>query len=795
MSRVFVSRRLFVTLAAVICCSSMCVIPLGCRQQRNDSGAAGGKDGGAGERPALFEEIQDEVGLNFVHNPGRPGTWYYPEIMVMGAALLDYDCDGDLDIYLLNCGDPILPGVARNPADATNRLFRQEANGHFVDVTSASGLGDQGYGFGVAVGDLNNDGFPDIYVTNVGQDRLFLNERNGHFRDITELAGVSNLRWSAAACFVDYDRDGWLDLYVSNYIDYFPSRQCYGPSGRRDYCGPGSFEKTVDKLWHNASAAAAPDHLANADAEGIRFEDVSVTAGIAKRRGSGLGVVAIDFNNDGWQDIYVANDMVANFLWINQHDGTFEDDALLQGVSYDAQGRPQASMGVGVTDINGDQLPDLYVSHMAGEMNVFYESEGENIFRETAAEHGLCVPLHPWTTFGFAFFDIDHDGAEDLAVVNGSMKLPDEAVKLPDFSDRAAYWKIFSEPNMILMNDGHGKYRVRDCAAEQFTSRRETSRRFAWVTSTTMAILICWKSVRRRRRDCTAMWRRRSSIGRACAWWNRSWVGVMRMVRELRWLGMAIAGRAGFVRMPATYPVTIRLPTLDSERSSMLMKSRYAGQMVALSCLPGVPRINWLYWCMVRESPDEPRSARKRNRDRVPLPPVSAAGKMDTPKKRNWRLFYLVIGGILIIGAAWFRLQATSNPLLRMPTIEPEGLLPNVAEAIHEGQAAILKDPDSAEAWGTYGLVLLAHEFRREALVSFQEAERLAPKDYRWSYYVGMTEGVFDAAMAAAAFERAVAESTETELGPLAPRGMVFRSAESRWLRRAGSCGVEATAG
>lgn len=454
----------------------MCVIPIGCGQQRNDSGAAGGKGGGAGERPALFEEIQDEVGLNFSHNPGRPGTWYYPEIMVMGAALLDYDCDGDLDIYVLNCGDPIMPGVARNPADATNRLFRQEANGHFVDVTSASGLGDQGYGVGVAVGDLSNDGFPDIYVTNVGQDRLFLNERNGHFRDITELAGVSNSRWSAAACFVDYDRDGWLDLYVSNYIDYFPSRQCYGPSGRRDYCGPGSFEKTVDKLWHNVSASAAPDHLANAAAEGIRFEDVSVTAGIAKRRGSGLGVMAIDFNNDGWQDIYVANDMVANFLWINQHDGTFEDDALLQGVSYDAQGRPQASMGVGVTDINGDQLPDLYVSHMVGEMNVFYESEGENIFRETAAEHGLCVPLHPWTTFGFAFFDMDHDGAEDLAVVNGSMKLPDEAVKLPDFSDRDAYWRIFSEPNMILMNDGHGKYQVRNSVAEQFTSRRETSR-------------------------------------------------------------------------------------------------------------------------------------------------------------------------------------------------------------------------------------------------------------------------------------------------------------------------------
>jgi len=448
----------------------------GCRRPGKAPNDGAEQDRGSARRPALFEEMGADVGLDFVHDPGRPGTWYYPEIMVMGAALLDYDCDGDLDIYLLNCGAPIMPGVARDPADATNRLFRQESNGHFVDVTAASGLGDQGYGVGVAVGDINNDGYPDIYVTNVGLDRLFLNEGNGHFRDITKQAGVSNSRWSAAACFVDYDRDGWLDLYVSNYVDYFPSRKCYGPSGRRDYCGPGSFEKTVDRLWHNISGQTAPDHLAHARADGIRFEDASVTAGIAKRRGSGLGVLAIDFNNDGWQDIYVANDMVANFLWVNQQDGTFADDALLQGVAYDAQGRPQASMGVGVTDINDDQLPDLYVSHMVGEMNAFYESAGENVFREAAMEHGLCAPLHPWTTFGFAFFDIDHDGDEDLAVVNGSMKLPDEAVKMPDFEDRAAYWRIFSEPNMILMNNGHGKYQVRHSANERFTTRRETSR-------------------------------------------------------------------------------------------------------------------------------------------------------------------------------------------------------------------------------------------------------------------------------------------------------------------------------
>lgn len=435
-------------------------------------------DGGTrppeGSEPACFEEFQDEAGLRFVHDPGPPGYWFYPEIMISGAALLDYDRDGDLDVYLLNCGAAVMSGVERDPTAATNRLFRQEAGGKFVDVTDQSGLGDQGYGIGVAVGDVNNDGYPDVFVTNYGSDRLFVNLGNGRFQDITSLCGITNERWSAAACFLDYDRDGWLDLYVSNYVDYFPTRKCYGASGRRDYCGPAGFEKTVDRLFHNVTGNNLPEG-GTMPADQVRFEDVSLAAGIAKRQGSGLGVLTSDFNDDGWPDIYVANDMVANFLWLNQGDGSFRDEALTRGVAYDGLGRPQASMGIASGDVNQDQIPDLYVTHMASEMNVLYVSDGTIGYQEMAMQYGLCEPLLRYTTFGTALFDIDHDGLDDLVTVNGSMKLPDSAVEVPPFSDAPAYWNIFAEPNQIFACVSPGKFRVVE-SGELFTTRKEISR-------------------------------------------------------------------------------------------------------------------------------------------------------------------------------------------------------------------------------------------------------------------------------------------------------------------------------
>jgi hypothetical protein len=390
--------------------------------------------------------------------------------------MFDYDVDGDVDLLLVNCGDPEIPGMPRDPQRAKDRLFRQEAGGRFTDVTDSAGLGDTGYGVGVVAGDVNNDGYPDVFITNYGKDSLYLNLQNGTFRNISDEAGVVHERWSTGACLLDYDRDGWLDLYVANYVDYFPSHACFGSSGRRDYCGPASFDKSCDRLFRNVTGEWRASAGPAADPMQVRFQDVTIESGIAKRECSGLGVLALDFDDDGWQDIYVANDMMANTLWMNQQDGTFRDEGLSRGVAYDALGRPAANMGIAWADLNDDRIPDIYVTHMAGEMNSLYLSDGPLGFREVGVQAGVSAAMHPLTTFGTVMFDIDHDGANDLVAGNGGMKLPDTAVTIPPFSDRDAYWRIFAEPNMIYLNNNDGSFRQHVSRREQFCTRVEVSR-------------------------------------------------------------------------------------------------------------------------------------------------------------------------------------------------------------------------------------------------------------------------------------------------------------------------------
>ncbi len=443
------------------------VSQVGCRSREDQNG----KGRVVQDSPPLFEEIQDEVGLLFVHDPGKPGTWYYPEMMIAGAALLDYDRDGDLDIYLINCGASPIGEEPPGGERAANQLFRQEAGGRFTNVTSDSGLGDQGYGCGVAVGDINNDGWPDVYVTNVGNDRLYLNDGAGHFRDISSEAGIASDQWSAAACFVDFDRDGWLDIYVSNYVDYHTSRECYATSGRRDYCGPSAFRPTADQLYRNLGGVAE-----QGGAVTPRFENVAVSAGIADKPGPGLGVVALDFNDDGWQDLYVANDGQANRLWINRQDGTFRDEALMRGAATDSQGRPQASMGIGFGDLNNDRMPDLFVAHMAGEMNVMYSSTGTTGFREVGMQQGLAAIGVPTTTFGTALLDIELDGDEDIVASNGRMALAAMAAEVKVDEGAEVYWSLFYEPNHIFLNDGQAGFASVANRQEKFTQRNELSR-------------------------------------------------------------------------------------------------------------------------------------------------------------------------------------------------------------------------------------------------------------------------------------------------------------------------------
>ncbi|MCH8152016.1 MAG: CRTAC1 family protein [Planctomycetes bacterium] len=386
-----------------------------------------------------FTEITHEVGLRFIYDTGATGELLFPEIMGSGAALFDYDGDGDLDIYLTNgarCFDR-----SDTSGDLVNRLYRQDPDGRFVDVTEASGLGDIGYGMGVAIGDIDNDGDADVYVTNYGLDRLYENRGDGTFDDVTAAAGIHVDGWSCSAAFFDYDLDGFLDLYVTRYVTGNPAKYCFDSAGRRAYCGPKSFIPVHDILLHN-----------NGDGT---FTDATEKAGIAAIAGNGLGVICEDLNGDGWPDVYVANDASPNQLWINQHDGTFRDDAIMMGAAYNMEGQAEAGMGVLAADVDGDLDFDLFMTHLRNESNTLYLNLGGDAgFDDTSASAGLATSSMRYTGFGTAAFDVELDGDLDIVVVNGRVArgdaLPGARVEPP--------WDIFAEPNLFYLNNGSGRF-------------------------------------------------------------------------------------------------------------------------------------------------------------------------------------------------------------------------------------------------------------------------------------------------------------------------------------------------
>jgi enediyne biosynthesis protein E4 len=377
--------------------------------------------------PALrFTDRAVETGLRFEHFNGASGELYFAEMMGPGAALFDLDGDGDLDVYLpqgqmLGAARTLADALAppRHPWPLTDRLYRNDletlADGsrrlRFTDVTAAAGLAPGDYGYGVAAGDYDNDGRTDLYVTAFGRNRLLRNRGDGTLEDATTAAGAGDPRWSVSAVFFDYDRDGWLDLYVVNYVDFHVGKHvlCPDPTGARDYCGPSAYAPLTDRLLRNRGDGT--------------FEDVSARAGIAAVAAAGLGVAAADFDGDGWPDLYVANDGVANVLWINQRDGTFRDDALLAGVAVNAEGQAEASMGVAVGDADGDGHLDLFLSHLKHESNTLYLGDGEGMFGDATEGARLGTPSWLMTGFGTGFLDPDRDGALDLMVVNGAVTL------------------------------------------------------------------------------------------------------------------------------------------------------------------------------------------------------------------------------------------------------------------------------------------------------------------------------------------------------------------------------------
>jgi enediyne biosynthesis protein E4 len=415
----------------------------------------------------LFLEVAADVGLKFTHVNGGTGRYYMPEQMGPGAALFDYDNDGDLDVFLVQGAslEPT-PGNATTGAP-TSRLFRNDltvdSQGRrqlrFTDVTAESGLGLHAYGMGAAAADYDGDGYVDLLVTTFGPDRLYRNTGKGTFVDVTATAGVSDNLWSTSAAFLDYDRDGYLDLFVANYLDFSVTgnKACQDSVGARDYCSPRSYRPVPDRLYRN---------LGNG-----KFADVTESAGISKADGAGLGVVSGDYNADGWLDVYVANDANANQLWINKHDGTFKDEGMISGAAVNAAGNPEGSMGIASGDFDQDGDEDIFITNIVGETFVLYENDGRGNFEDVRNKVNLAAPTAAFTGFGTDWFDYDNDGWLDLFVANGAVNIVEAQRGQPT---------PFRMKNQLFRNDGKGRFEETSAIAGPAFARAEISRAAAF---------------------------------------------------------------------------------------------------------------------------------------------------------------------------------------------------------------------------------------------------------------------------------------------------------------------------
>ncbi|MEQ1808209.1 MAG: VCBS repeat-containing protein, partial [Burkholderiaceae bacterium] len=315
----------------------------------------------------LFIEVAKAIGVDFRHVNGMTGQFQYAEIIGSGVALFDFDNDGRLDLLVLQGR---LLAEAGNPGPCIARLYHNDggsgASLQFSDVTEKSGLCSRGYGMGVAVGDIDNDGCVDVFITHFGaSNQLFRNRCNGSFEDITKQAGVAgDGRWGASASFFDFDRDGRLDLFVTNYVRYTiaDKRKCYSSAGNADYCAPAGYPNDPGMLYRN---------LGNS-----RFADVSLKTGVSRAFGAGLGVMALDLTGDSWPDLFVANDGNPNQLWINQKDGTFKDEALMRGSAVNAEGAPEAGMGLDIGDFDNNGTEDVFMTHLAREKSTMFVNRG-----------------------------------------------------------------------------------------------------------------------------------------------------------------------------------------------------------------------------------------------------------------------------------------------------------------------------------------------------------------------------------------------------------------------------------
>jgi hypothetical protein len=386
---------------------------------------------GAAE-PPLFEELPaSATGITWTHENAMSPNRYLPETMGPGVAFLDYDNDGWMDLYMVNSGvcdfwQPTTP--------IRNALYKNNRDGTFTDVTLKAGVAGGTFGMGVAVGDYDNDGYPDMLVTAYGRCILYHNNGNGTFTDVTDKAGVAAPGWTTSAVWFDYDNDGRLDLFLCSFVEFGKGKNVVcgdNKLGRRFYCIPRIFKPTASLLFHN-----------NGDGT---FTEVSKGTDIARAMGKALGVVATDVNNDGRTDLFVANDTVQNFLFMNRGGGKWEEIGLASEVGFSANGQPRSGMGVDAYDVDGDGLQDLFVANVDQEMFALYKNNGDESFTDTAHVHGVADATRLLSGWGLKFFDYDLDGNVDLFLANGH---PDDMVD--DYGGQVHY----REPLLLFHNDG-----------------------------------------------------------------------------------------------------------------------------------------------------------------------------------------------------------------------------------------------------------------------------------------------------------------------------------------------------
>ncbi len=403
----------------------------------------------AADQTVVFTDVTERAGITFKHTDGRSGEFYYVEIVGSGAAFFDYDNDSDLDIYFVNGAD--LPGHHSDQRPA-NALYRNNGNGTFTDVTASAGVGDTGYGTGCCVGDIDNDGYLDLYVTNYGKNVLYRNHGDGTFSDVTADAHVGDERWGASCAFADYDRDGHLDLYVTNYVQFQLDRNVpYFFNGIRAYAEPQAFAGEPDVLYRNNGNAT--------------FTDVTQTAGVLNLRGRGLGVVWADYDNDGYPDIYVANDTNENCLFRNNRDGTFSDVAFYAGVGLSENGEMENGMGVDFEDYDNDGLLDIIVTNFEGQPATLYHNDGNGFFTDVSYVSGTGEKTLSSLGWGVHFFDYDNDGYKDIFIANGHVY---DNVEL--FQPGVTYAQV----NHLFRNRGDGSFQ--EVTIDAGLSQKEPSR-------------------------------------------------------------------------------------------------------------------------------------------------------------------------------------------------------------------------------------------------------------------------------------------------------------------------------